>query len=53
VLKLADQADILPTVLTQTGAVLEMGRSRRVATPTQTMALIARSSCLWRANRYW
>jgi hypothetical protein len=44
VLQLADQADILPTVLTPTGAVLAMGRSRRVATPTQTLALIARDS---------
>ena len=42
VLTLADQADILPTVLTESGAVLDQGRSRRVATPTQTMALIAR-----------
>jgi hypothetical protein len=44
VLRLANQAHILPTVLTQSGAVLEMGRSRRVATPTQTLALIARDS---------
>jgi hypothetical protein len=44
VLRLADQADILPTVLTPTGAVLAMGRSRRVATPTQTLALVARDS---------
>ena len=44
VLRLADQADILPTVLTASGAVLEMGRSRRVATPTQTLALIARDT---------
>jgi hypothetical protein len=42
VLKLADEAEILPTVLSKTGAVLEMGRNRRVATATQTMALIAR-----------
>jgi hypothetical protein len=44
VLKLANQSDILPTVLSTTGAVLEMGHSRRVATATQTMALIARDS---------
>ena len=44
VLALADQADILPTVLTRTGAVLDLGRSRRVATATQTMALIARDA---------
>ena len=42
VLRLANQAEILPTVLTEGGAVLELGRSRRVATATQTMALIAR-----------
>jgi hypothetical protein len=42
VLKLANQAEVLPTVLTESGAILELGRSRRVATATQTMALIAR-----------
>jgi hypothetical protein len=42
VLQLADQADILPTVLAKSGAVLNLGRSRRIASPTQTMALIAR-----------
>ena len=44
ILSLADQADIIPTVLTPTGAVLDVGRTRRVATPTQTMALIARDA---------
>ena len=44
VLRLANQADILPTVLTTSGAVLAMGRSRRVATPTQTLALITRDT---------
>jgi hypothetical protein len=41
-LKMANQADILPTVLSMTGNVLDQGRSRRVATANQTMALIAR-----------
>jgi hypothetical protein len=39
---LANQADILPTVLSKTGNVLDQGRSRRVATTNQTLALIAR-----------
>jgi hypothetical protein len=42
VLKLANQADILPTVLSKTGNVLDQGRNRRVATANQTLALIAR-----------
>jgi hypothetical protein len=42
VLKLANQADILPTVMSITGNVLDQGRSRRVATANQTLALIAR-----------
>ena len=41
-LKLANTADILPTVLSKSGAVLDQGRSRRVATANQTLALIAR-----------
>ncbi|WP_114560034.1 HNH endonuclease signature motif containing protein [Desertihabitans aurantiacus] len=41
-LRLAGQADVLPAVLTASGAVLELGRSRRIASPGQTMALIAR-----------
>lgn len=41
-LRLADQADIIPAVINSTGAVLTVGRSRRIATPTQTLALIAR-----------
>jgi hypothetical protein len=41
-LKMANQADILPTVLSMTGNVLDQGRSRRVVTAKQTMALIAR-----------
>jgi hypothetical protein len=42
VLKLANAADIVPAVLTATGAVLDLGRTRRVATSNQTLALIAR-----------
>jgi hypothetical protein len=42
VLKLATEADIVPAVLSHTGAVLELGRTRRIATHTQTLALIAR-----------
>ena len=41
-LQLANNADIIPTVLTATGAVLELGRSRRIASRPQTLALIAR-----------
>ncbi len=42
VLELAEQADIIPTVVNRAGAVLSQGRARRIATPTQTWALIAR-----------
>lgn len=42
VLKLAGEADILPTLLTTSGAVLDLGRTRRVASANQTYALIAR-----------
>jgi hypothetical protein len=42
ILKLADEALVLPTVLTSSGAVLTMGRSCRIATRPQTMALVAR-----------
>jgi hypothetical protein len=41
-LELADQADILPAVLNRSGAVLTLGRTRRIASPAQTHALIAR-----------
>ena len=41
-LQLANNADIIPTVLTATGAVLDLGRSRRIASRPQTLALIAR-----------
>jgi len=42
VLALAGQAEIIPTVLAKSGAVLTLGRSRRIASRTQTLALIAR-----------
>jgi hypothetical protein len=42
VLAMANQADILPTIMSKTGNVLNQGRSRRVATANQTLALIAR-----------
>ena len=41
-LQLANNADIIPTVLTASGAVLDLGRSRRIASRPQTLALIAR-----------
>lgn len=44
VLKLAGEADIVPAVLTRTGAVLDLGRSRRCASPNQSYALIARDA---------
>lgn len=42
VLALADQAEVIPTVLAKSGAVLTLGRSRRIASRSQTLALIAR-----------
>ena len=42
VLGLADQADIVTVVLSPLGAVLSLGRTRRCASPAQTLALIAR-----------
>ena len=42
ILQLANNAEIIPAVLTATGAVLDLGRSRRIASRPQTMALIAR-----------
>ena len=42
VLRLAGQADLIPTVVNRAGAVLSQGRSRRIATPAQTWALVAR-----------
>ena len=42
VVDVAGEADIYPTVIGSTGVVLQVGRSRRLATPGQTVALIAR-----------
>ena len=44
VIGLADQADIVTVLLSPTGAVLDLGRTRRCASPSQTMALIARDA---------
>jgi hypothetical protein len=44
VLALADQAEVISTVLAKSGAVLTLGRSRRIASKTQTLALIARDT---------
>jgi hypothetical protein len=42
VLRLANEADILPAVLATSGVLVDLGRSRRVANQNQTFALIAR-----------
>jgi hypothetical protein len=42
VLRLANEAEIVPTVMTRTGTVLDLGRTRRIANRSQTYALIAR-----------
>ena len=42
VLGLAGEAEIIPIVCSATGAVLNMGRSQRIATLNQTYALYAR-----------
>ncbi len=41
-LRLAGEAEIVPVVLTSSGEILELGRTRRIASPSQTLALIAR-----------
>lgn len=41
-LKLACEAEIVPVVLGAFGEVLELGRSRRIASRSQTLALVAR-----------
>ncbi len=41
-LRLAAEAEIVPTVMTAAGRPLHLGRTRRLATTTQTYALIAR-----------
>ena len=42
VLGLAGEADLYPSVVNSLGVVLQLGRTRRLASPGQTMALIAR-----------
>jgi hypothetical protein len=42
VLALPEQAKVIPTALNKSGAVLTLGRSRRIASRTQTLALVAR-----------
>jgi hypothetical protein len=42
VVGLADEADLYPTVINSLGVVLQLGRTRRLASCGQTMALIAR-----------
>ena len=41
---LADSADVVTVLLSPLGAVLDLGRTRRCASPTQTLALIARDA---------
>ena len=41
-LRIADQAEIWPTIIDSNGVALALGRTRRIATRGQTMALIAR-----------
>lgn len=40
--RVADEAEVVPTVVGSTGVVLRLGRTRRLATPGQTLALVAR-----------
>lgn len=41
-MRIADEAEIWPTVITPHGRPLWLGRSRRIASRTQTLALVAR-----------
>jgi hypothetical protein len=43
-LRIADEADIWPTIINQNGVPLALGRTRRIASAGQTMALITRDS---------
>ena len=43
-LRIADEADIWPTIIDRNGVPLALGRTRRLASPGQTMALIARDA---------
>jgi len=44
VVGLSDEADVVTVLLSPLGAVLDLGRTRRCASPTQTLALIARDA---------
>jgi Domain of unknown function (DUF222)/HNH endonuclease len=44
VLAMADAAEIIPAVCNRAGAVLDLGRTRRLASQAQTMALSARDA---------
>lgn len=41
-LRIATEAEVIPAVLSSGGAVLDLGRSRRIASRAQSLALIAR-----------
>ena len=43
-LRIADEADIWPTIINRNGVPLALGRTRRLASAGQTMALIARDA---------
>ena len=43
-LRIADEADIWPTIIDRNGVPLALGRTRRLASAGQTMALIARDA---------
>jgi Domain of unknown function (DUF222) len=43
-LRIADEADIWPTIINRNGVPLALGRTRRLASRGQTMALIARDA---------
>jgi hypothetical protein len=43
-LNIADEGDIWPTIIDRNGVPLALGRTRRLASPGQTMALIARDA---------
>jgi hypothetical protein len=44
VLQMANDAEIIPAVLNSAGAVLDLGRTRRIASHNQTLALTARDA---------
>jgi hypothetical protein len=43
-LRIADEAEIWPTIIDRNGVPLALGRTRRLASPGQTLALIARDA---------